>query len=75
MSDRLFGEIQGHSEGTYFESRAELSRAGVHRPLQAGISGSAYEGADSIVLSGGYEDDRDNGFEIICTIEICSRSY
>jgi SAD/SRA domain len=36
-------------------------------PLQAGISGSAYEGADSIVVSGGYEDDRDNGFEIIYT--------
>ena len=67
MAKRVFGEIHGYPEGTYFESRAELSRAGVHRPLQAGISGSAYEGADSIVLSGGYEDDRDNGFEIIYT--------
>jgi SAD/SRA domain len=67
MAKRVFGEIPGSNEGTYFESRAELSHAGVHRPLQAGISGSAYEGADSIVLSGGYEDDRDNGFEIIYT--------
>jgi hypothetical protein len=67
MAERVFGEIPGYPEGTYFESRVELSRAGVHRPLQAGISGSAYEGADSIVVSGGYEDDRDNGFEIIYT--------
>ena len=67
MPDRVFGEIPGYPEGTYFKSRVEMSRAGVHRPLQAGISGSAYEGADSIVLSGGYEDDRDNGFEIIYT--------
>ncbi len=67
MPSRVFGEIPDYQEGTYFESRAEMSRAGVHRPLQAGISGSAYEGADSIVLSGGYEDDRDNGFEIIYT--------
>jgi SAD/SRA domain len=67
MPNRIFGEITGYPAGTYFESRAEMSRAGVHRPLQAGISGSASEGADSIVLSGGYEDDRDNGFEITYT--------
>jgi putative restriction endonuclease len=39
----------------------------VHRHRQAGISGSASEGADSIVLSGGYEDDLDNGDEIVYT--------
>jgi putative restriction endonuclease len=33
----------------------------------AGISGSEREGADSIVLSGGYEDDEDLGEEIVYT--------
>ncbi|WP_414657035.1 YDG/SRA domain-containing protein [Deinococcus sp. VB343] len=46
-------------EGTNFVNRQELRESGVHLPTQAGISGSALEGADSIVLSGGYEDDRD----------------
>ena len=40
---------------------------GVHRPLQAGISGTGREGADSIVVSGGYADDRDYGDQIIYT--------
>ncbi len=31
----------------------------------AGISGTDEEGADSIVLSGGYEDDVDYGDEIV----------
>ena len=33
----------------------------------AGISGSQGEGADSIVLSGGYEDDEDLGDEVVYT--------
>lgn len=64
---RIFGEIEGVNVGDVFESRRELSEAGVHRPLQAGISGSQYEGADSIVLSGGYVDDKDYGDVIIYT--------
>jgi putative restriction endonuclease len=39
----------------------------VHRPLQHGISGAAHEGADSIVVSGGYEDDEDYGDLIVYT--------
>jgi putative restriction endonuclease len=35
--------------------------------LQHGISGAAAEGADSIVVSGGYEDDEDYGDLIIYT--------
>jgi len=65
--ERVFGHIPGYPEGCCFESRAELSEAGVHRPLIAGISGSEREGADSIVLSGGYEDDEDLGDEIVYT--------
>ena len=62
---RVFGDIPGYHEGIFFASRLEASHAGVHRPTQAGISGSAKEGADSIVVSGGYEDDHDLGTEII----------
>lgn len=67
MPDRVFGEIPGISVGTLFADRKALSRAGVHRPTQAGISGAEDEGADSIVLSGGYEDDKDDGDVIIYT--------
>src|SRR5215213_8919725 len=67
MPERVFGHIPGYPEDSRFESRAELSEAGVHRPLIAGISGSEREGADSIVLSGGYEDDEDLSDEVVYT--------
>jgi putative restriction endonuclease len=63
----VFGEVPGYPEGSRFGTRAELSEAGLHRPRVAGISGSEKEGADSIVLSGGYEDDEDRGDEIVYT--------
>ena len=69
MADRIFGSIPGYPPGTSFASRRALHAAGVHRPLQAGISGSQSEGADSIVLSGGYADDTDFGDEILYTGE------
>lgn len=64
---RKFGEIDGTVPGDLFENRAALAKAGIHKPRQAGISGSQSEGADSIVLSGGYEDDEDFGDVIIYT--------
>lgn len=67
MKQRVFGHISGVEIGRKFESRDTLSKAGVHGPLVAGISGSKYQGADSIVLSGGYEDDEDFGDVIIYT--------
>lgn len=67
MPGPVFGHIPGYPVGSRFESRAELSESCVHRHRQAGISGSASEGAHSIVLSGGYEDDLDNGDEIVYT--------
>ena len=67
MSERIFGEIEGYPSGTNFVNRISLSQAGVHKPPQSGISGSQVEGADSIVLSGGYEDDEDHGDQIIYT--------
>lgn len=44
MPERIFGDIPGYPEGSSFASGSALSRAGVHRPIQAGISGSAKEG-------------------------------
>lgn len=69
MADRIFGEIQGIPVGTTFQTRKEAASLGVHKPLQAGISGSKDDGADSIVISGGYEDDSDSGDVIIYTGE------
>lgn len=67
MPERIFGHVPGYPEGSLFESRAELRESGVHVPIQAGISGSQTEGAESIVLSGGYEDDADYGDVLIYT--------
>ena len=67
MAHRIFGHVPGYPEGSLFESRAELSESRVHLPLQAGIAGSQTEGAESIVLSGGYEDDVDDGDTIVYT--------
>jgi putative restriction endonuclease len=69
MANRNFGEIKGIAVGTPFSTRREAAAAGVHKPLQAGISGSKDDGADSIVISGGYEDDSDSGDVIIYTGE------
>ena len=65
MSERYFGEIESFPEGSMFTTRVELSKAGLHPPPVAGISGGEKEGAASIVLSGGYEDDLDFGNEIL----------
>jgi putative restriction endonuclease len=67
MPERVFGHIPGYPVGSWFEYRASLAAAGLHRPLVAGISGTEAEGANSIVLSGGYEDDEDCGDEIVYT--------
>lgn len=64
---RFFGEIPGIPAGTLYKSRLDLNAAGVHLPTQAGISGTPIEGADSIVVSGGYKDDIDLGDVIIYT--------
>ncbi|RZF35109.1 hypothetical protein LSTR_LSTR009415 [Laodelphax striatellus] len=56
-----FGPVPGVEVGTCWKFRIQVSEAGIHRPHVAGISGRANEGAYSIVLSGGYEDDIDSG--------------
>lgn len=45
----------------------QVSEAGIHRPPVGGIHGRDNQGAFSIVLSGGYEDDVDNGDEFLYT--------
>lgn len=54
-----FGHIPGISVGQIFKDRKELSEVRVHGPTMGGIWGKEAEGACSIVLSGGYEDDID----------------
>ena len=61
------GPVEGIMPGTQFEDRRALYDAGVHRALQAGIVGRAIDGAESIVLSGGYVDDEDRGTLVIYT--------
>lgn len=53
-----YGMIVDVAEGTVFPDRRALFEAGVHRDIQRGITGRKHElGAESIVLSDGYEDD------------------
>lgn len=63
----MFGAIPGVADGTTFPDRRAAAASDVHKPLQVGISGGAIEGADSIVVSGGYEDDEDYGGVIVYT--------
>ncbi|GAA1569984.1 HNH endonuclease [Dactylosporangium maewongense] len=66
MPQRTYGEIPGFPAGSTFKNRADLAETGVHRPLQGGICGGR-DGAESIVVSGGYVDDEDHGSELIYT--------
>lgn len=66
-SPSIFGSIVGIAPGHEFSSRLELWGAGIHRQTQAGISARQGVGAESIVLSGGYEDDEDWGSVIVYT--------
>lgn len=56
-----FGPIPGVEVGMNWKFRLQVSEEGVHRPHVAGIAGTAENGCPSLVLSGGYEDDVDEG--------------
>nr|XP_015840552.1 PREDICTED: E3 ubiquitin-protein ligase UHRF1 isoform X2 [Tribolium castaneum] len=62
-----YGPIPGVEVGTCWKFRVQVSEAGIHRPHVAGIHGRETDGAYSLVLSGGYEDDVDNGEEFYYT--------
>lgn len=65
--NKFFGTPVDVRVGQLFIDREELRLAFVHRPPQSGISGTKADGADSIVVSGGYRDDEDHGDYIIYT--------
>lgn len=64
---RRFGHLPEVPVGTWFANRQGACDAGVHRQTVGGIVGTAKYGAESIVLSGGYEDDEDHGAFVIYT--------
>ncbi|XAR50396.1 Histone-lysine N-methyltransferase [Bertholletia excelsa] len=47
--------------GDWWEDRFECRQWGTHLPQISGICGQSKRGAQSVVLSGGYEDDEDHG--------------
>jgi putative restriction endonuclease len=65
----VYGEIPGYPPGSTFSSRDDVRQAGLHRHNQRGISGNFDEGADAIVVNGGYVDDEDYGDRIVYTGE------
>ncbi|CAM6093487.1 unnamed protein product [Calypogeia fissa] len=52
---------QGVLVGESWEDRMECRQWGAHFPHVAGIAGQSDHGAQSVALSGGYEDDEDHG--------------
>ncbi|KAG9351238.1 hypothetical protein JZ751_025129 [Albula glossodonta] len=62
-----YGPVPGIPVGTLWKFRVQVSEAGVHRPHVAGIHGRSNDGAYSLVLAGGYEDDVDYGNEFTYT--------
>jgi euchromatic histone-lysine N-methyltransferase len=70
----VVGHVPGIAIGVRFYGRAEVAAVGLHRHWLCGISyiskkESPYgaEVATSIVVSGGYEDDEDNGTDLTYT--------
>jgi putative restriction endonuclease len=63
----IFGEIKEIEENQWFQGRKEMMPSSFHRSWGAGIDGNGKEGTAAIVLSGGYEDDKDLGDEIVYT--------
>lgn len=63
----FFGSIPGVEVGTWYRYRFQVSEAGLHGPLVAGICGKENSGASSIVFSCSYPEDIDRGEEIFFT--------
>ncbi|GJE86087.1 YDG/SRA domain-containing protein [Phanerochaete sordida] len=57
---KVFGSIPGVEVGTWWPTREACSRAAIHARWLAGIAEGPH-GAYSVALSGGYEDDVDDG--------------
>lgn len=67
VSRNHFGKVPGVPVGKHWRYRIHVSEAGVHRPPVSGIHGKATDGCYSICMSGGYEDDIDEGDEFTYT--------
>ncbi|KAF5367234.1 hypothetical protein D9615_010671 [Tricholomella constricta] len=63
---KTFGSIPGIMAGSWWETREGCSKDSIHAPWVAGISGGP-EGAYSVALSGGYDDDVDLGYAFTYT--------
>uniref|UniRef100_A0A3P9A3B0 E3 ubiquitin-protein ligase UHRF n=1 Tax=Esox lucius TaxID=8010 RepID=A0A3P9A3B0_ESOLU len=53
-----YGPVPGVPVGSIWKFRVQVSESGCHRPHVAGIHGRSNDGAYSLVLAGGYEDDQ-----------------
>jgi putative restriction endonuclease len=62
-----FGDIPNNPLGTSYRNYREMIDAGVHRQNIVGMVGNPRDGTESIVLNGGYRDDRDYGDELVYT--------
>lgn len=62
-----YGPVPGVPVGTTWKFRVQVSEAGVHRPHVGGIHGRVQDGAYSLVLAGGFEDEVDRGEEFTYT--------
>lgn len=62
-----YGPVPGIPVGTTWKFRVQVSEAGVHRPHVGGIHGRSSDGAYSLVLAGGFEDEVDRGDEFTYT--------
>ncbi|KAI9832390.1 MAG: hypothetical protein M1819_004378 [Sarea resinae] len=60
VASKVFGEIANVPVGTWWEKRTGPHAALIHRGLVKGIF-AGEEGCYSVVLSGGYDDDLDEG--------------
>jgi putative restriction endonuclease len=64
----VLGPLPGVAEGSVFANRKVLAQSGVHRQTMMGIAWGAGGGpAESIVVSGGYEDEEDWGDTLLYT--------
>ncbi|KIK06967.1 hypothetical protein K443DRAFT_673855 [Laccaria amethystina LaAM-08-1] len=63
---KTYGSIPGVEVGTWWETRKGCSIDAIHAPWVGGISGGR-QGAYSVALSGGYDDDVDLGYAFTYT--------
>ncbi|KAL4069592.1 PUA-like domain-containing protein [Scleroderma yunnanense] len=63
---KVYGNIPGIEVGSWWATREECSNDSVHAPWVGGIA-PGQDGAYSVALSGGYEDDVDDGYAFTYT--------